>query len=64
MADLRRLDWIVDKAELAEGRLTDWERRFIDDLSRRRARLGDRLSLSERQWEILESIADKAASND
>lgn len=61
MSDLRRLDWILEKAELGESRLSSWERNFIDDLGRRRERLGDRLTLSDRQWEILEAIAEKAA---
>lgn len=60
MTDLRRLDWILEKAEAAEGKLTDWERRFIDDLAERRSRMGDRMTISERQSEILERIARSA----
>lgn len=60
-AQLDRLDWILQKAEIGESRLTDWERKFVDDMAQRRAHLGDRLNVSERQWEILEAIAEKAA---
>lgn len=60
MTTLRRLDWILTKAELAESRLSAWERKFIDDLFHRRARQGDRIKLTDRQWEILETIAEKA----
>lgn len=61
MSTLARLDWIIVKTETAEHRLTPWERGFIDGLSHRRAKQGDRLTLTERQWEILESIAEKAS---
>jgi len=55
--DLRRLDWILTKAQDAD--LTDWEAAFIDDLIERRERLGDAIRISERQEEVLERIAAK-----
>lgn len=61
MQNIKRLDWILQKAELGEARLSEWERRFVDDLTHRRARQGDRIRLSDRQWEILEAIAERAA---
>ncbi|MDR3438996.1 hypothetical protein [Telmatospirillum sp.] len=60
MPDLRRLDWILEKAELGESKLSVWERNFVDDLGRRHERQGG-LTLSERQWEIPEAVAEKAA---
>lgn len=56
-----RAGWIVAKAELAEERLTPWERTFIDDIGARLAKYGDRMRLSDRQEEVLESIAEKCA---
>lgn len=60
MTDLRRLDWLLEKAELAESKLSAWERNFVDDIGRRRERLGDRMTVSDRQWEVLEAIGEKA----
>ena len=56
--DYRRLDWILSKAQSSHT-LTAWESHFIDDLTDRRERLGDRIKISENQEEILERIADK-----
>lgn len=55
--DLRRLDWILVKAQDIE--LTAWEEKFIADMTERRERLGDRISISEKQEEVLERIAAK-----
>lgn len=59
---LKRLDWVLQKAELGEDRLSEWERRFVDDMAHRRASYGDGISISDRQWEILEAIAERAAT--
>ena len=56
--DLRRLDWILTKAQTIDG-LTAWETQFIHDLTERRERYGDNINISERQEEILEAIAAK-----
>lgn len=56
--DLARLDWILLKAQDATS-LTTWETDFIDDFIARRERRGDQTSVSERQEEILERIAEK-----
>jgi len=56
--DLKRLDWILSKAQASHD-LTEWESGFIDDLTDRRERLGDRIIISEKQEEILERIAAK-----
>lgn len=55
--DLRRLDWILVKAQGAD--LTPWEEKFIDDLTKQRERYGDDVRISERQEEVLERIAEK-----
>lgn len=58
MTDLKRLDWILAKAQGANT-LTAWKQDFIDDLTDRREKYGDRIHISERQEEILERIAEK-----
>ena len=58
MTDLKRLDWILSKAQ-SSYTLTPWEQDFIDDLTDRREKYGDRIRISERQEEILERIATK-----
>lgn len=55
--DLKRLDWILIKAQSAE--LTSWEEKFVADMIERRERHGDRLTISEKQEEVLERIAEK-----
>lgn len=57
MMDLKRLDWILVKAQSAD--LTAWEESFVSDLTNRRERYGDSLAISERQEEILERIGAK-----
>ena len=54
--DLKRLDWILNKAQQSTD-LTPWEQAFVDDLTDRREAQGDRIRISERQEEILERIA-------
>ena len=56
--DMARLDWVLAKAQ-ESATLTPWESAFVDDLTDRRERLGDRITISERQEEILERIAGK-----
>ena len=56
--DLKRLDWILVKA-LGASTLSAWEQDFVDDLTDRRERQGDRIRISERQEEILERISEK-----
>lgn len=56
--DLKRLDWILLKAQEAQT-LTAWEDGFVADLIERRDRYGDSISISERQEEVLERIAEK-----
>lgn len=55
--DLKRLDWILIKMQDID--LTPWEDSFIADMVERRERYGDRISVSEKQEEILERIAAK-----
>lgn len=61
MSDLSRLDWIIAKVEAGPDKLTPWERDFIQDMADHRAKYGDRTRVSEKQWEVLENIAEKAA---
>lgn len=58
MMDLKRLDWVLTKAQDSTT-LTLWETCFINDLIERRERFGDRIIISERQEEVLERIAGK-----
>ena len=58
--DRKRLDWILSKAQSAPEGLSEWEQGFADDMTERLERHGDRLTVSERQWEVLERIREKA----
>jgi len=58
MMDLKRLDWVLVKAQDAD--LTAWEDDFLNDMIERRERQGDRIVVSEKQEEVLERIAEKA----
>ena len=55
--DLRRLDWILKKAQDAD--LSDFEEKFVRDMTERRERQGDALVVTERQEEVLEQVAEK-----
>ena len=59
---LARLDWILTKAQIADEngelrRSRDVE--FINDLTDRRENYGDKIRVSEKQWEWLEAIAER-----
>ena len=56
--DLKRLDWVLCKAQDATT-LTEWEDKFLNDFIERRERQGDAIKVSEKQEEILERIAEK-----
>lgn len=60
LEEYRRADWILAKAQMAEDRLTEWERQFVDDMTERVAARGQGLTLSDKQWDILERISRKA----
>ncbi len=55
--NLKRLDWILVKAQEAD--LTAWEEKFWLDMIERRERLGDNIRISDKQAEVLERIAEK-----
>ncbi|MBB4287923.1 hypothetical protein [Roseospira goensis] len=57
--DLRRLDWILIKAQTMS--LSPREQRFIADMIDRRERYGDAVPVSDKQEDWLESIAARAA---
>jgi len=59
--DRRRLDWILSKAQTAMESLSEWEQNFVNDFTDRLEKWSDRLQVSERQWEVLERIREKAA---
>ena len=58
MMSYKRIDWLLKKAQAAVM-LTPWEQGFVDDLMKQLDRRGLRFSLSEKQEEILERIAEK-----
>ena len=59
--EVKRLDWILAKAQMAlPDSLTEWEQGFVDDMTDRLEKYGSRLSVSERQWDVLERICDKS----
>ena len=55
--NLKRLDWVLLKAQDIE--LTPWEESFVRDMTRQRERYSDGVSVSERQEDVLERIAEK-----
>ena len=55
---LERLDWILVKADSAE--LTEWEEGFIAGMVKRRERYGDSITVTEKQWAVLDRIHDKS----
>ena len=56
--DMERLDWILSKAQSSSS-LSEWEIGFINDLTDRRDRYKNHISISEKQEEILERISEK-----
>lgn len=58
MMDLRRLDWILGKAQTMDT-LDDWELGFIEDMTNQREALGDAMVVSQKQEVILERISGK-----
>ena len=58
--EYKRADWILGKAHTNPEDLSPWEENFVDDMTDRIAKYGKGLSLSEKQWDVLGRIADKA----
>ncbi len=58
--DAARLDWILSCAGDAEEKLSEWENEFIDDLTERREQYGDAMNVSDKMWDVLERIHEKA----
>ena len=56
MMDLRRLDWILSKAQSMDE-LSDWDTEFIDDMTNRREALGDAMNVTPAQETQLERIS-------
>ena len=56
--DLKRLDWILAKAQ-ESSTLTAWEDSFVSDMTNRREKIGDKIQISERQEDVLERISEK-----
>jgi len=59
--DRKSLDWILSKAQSAPENLSEWEHGFVDDMTDRLDKQGDRMTVSDPQWDILERIREKAA---
>lgn len=55
----KRLDWILTKCQSCDS-LTDWETDFVDDLTDRLERWEHHLNVTDRMWEILERLSEKA----
>ena len=58
--EYKRADWILAKCQLCQT-LTEWETDFVDDLTDRLERYGRYMNLSEKQWVVLERLAEKAS---
>ena len=57
---LQRLDWIIAKAELGRTKLRTADMNFLGSIAARRADWGDRLRLTDPQWEWLEDIEGRS----
>lgn len=57
--ELEHLMEILSADEEGHGFLTEWEKDFIDQTRERYKQYGDRISVSEKQWAILERIYAK-----
>ncbi len=62
--DYKRLDWILTKAQCAMDSLTDWEQDFVNDFTDRLEDRGTNLNVSDKQWDVLERIREKANINE
>ncbi len=58
--EAKRLDWILAKAQTTTEGLTEWEQSFVDDMTERFEKYDRSLTVSEKQWDVLERIAEKA----
>ena len=58
--EAKRLDWILAKAQTTTEDLTEWEQGFVDDMTERFEKYGRSLTVSERQWDVLERICSKS----
>ena len=58
--EAKRLDWILAKAQTTTEDLTEWEECFVNDMTDRLEKYGRSLTVSEKQWDVLERICDKS----
>ena len=58
--EYERVDWILAKCQMCPS-LSDWEQKFVDDLTERLAVRKLTLHVSDRMWDVLERLAGKAA---
>lgn len=58
-AGLQRFQEIYAEAEDRESELTDWERKFLDDLNKNTMEYAERTYVSDAQCEALRKIARK-----
>ena len=58
--EAKRLDWILAKAQMATEDLTEWEECFVNDMTDRLEKYGRSLTVSDKQWDVLERICDKS----
>ncbi len=58
--EAKRLDWILAKAQSTTEELTEWEQRFVDDMTDKYERRGRSLTVSDKQWDVLDRIRDKS----
>lgn len=54
-----RFDWLLTKIQEDLSGLTEWEVGFVNDMTDQLEKYGKKMIVSERQWDVLERIADK-----
>jgi len=57
--DLPKLDQILSAAVSSPELLTEWECGFVDEFVEKREKYGDKVFVSEKQWDVIQRIGDK-----
>lgn len=54
-----KLNFYIEEIEANERKLNDWERMFFNDQVKRYAEHGAKMSLSPKQWAVLDKMYKK-----
>lgn len=56
-----RLEEILELADIFVDHLSQFEQEFIEDMQTKYRKYGEMISISSKQWDVLERILDKCA---